>query len=45
MATPTVLLSVLLALLLGGLAGFLWGRAGSGSTDVLKEKNASSPPI
>ncbi|ORC24482.1 hypothetical protein A7979_09380 [Rothia nasimurium] len=40
MATPTVLLSVLLALLLGGLAGFLWGRAGSGSTDALKEKNA-----
>lgn len=40
MATPTVLLSVLLALLLGGLAGFLWGRAGSGSTNALKEKNA-----
>ncbi|MFW0182486.1 DNA recombination protein RmuC [Rothia sp. CCM 9417] len=40
MATPTVLLAIILALVLGTLAGFFWGRAGSGSTDALREKNA-----
>ncbi|WP_421083144.1 DNA recombination protein RmuC [Rothia nasimurium] len=40
MATSTVLLAVLLALILGALAGYLWGRAGSGSVDSLKEKNS-----
>lgn len=40
MATSTALLAVLLALVLGAVAGYLWGRASSGSVDSLKEKNA-----
>lgn len=40
MSTSTALLAVLLALVLGAVAGYLWGRAGSGSVDSLKEKNA-----
>lgn len=39
MAIPTVLLAVLLALVLGALAGYFWGHSGNGSLHALRQKN------